>query len=56
MTPKKFKTNRQKLNLSQKQLAEALGVNQSTISRAESGELSRKLQRAFELLILTKKK
>jgi len=56
MTPKQFKTNRQKLGLNQNQLACELGVNQSTISRAEKGEISSKLRRAFELLTLTKGK
>ena len=56
MTPQQFKQNREALNLTQQQLADKLGYNQASISRAENGTKNIKLIKAFELLILSRKK
>ena len=56
MNSKQFKQHRLDLNLTQQQLAEKLGYNQATISRAEKGVASKKLIKAFILLIQSKRK
>ena len=56
MDKKQFKQYRLDLDLTQPQLADLLGYNQSSISRAESSKASPKLIKAFELLILSRKK
>ena len=56
MNKEQFKQYRKALNLTQTELAKKLGYQQGTISKAESGIISEKLAKAFELLILSRKK
>lgn len=56
MNSKEFKQYRLDLSLTQQQLADKLGYDQASISRAENGSLSNKLIKAFNLLILSRKK
>lgn len=59
MNPKQFKQHRLDLGLTQQHLADKLGYNQASISRAENGEFNKnnkKLIKAFNLLILSRKK
>jgi len=53
MTPSQLLTIRKKLDLTQTQLAKALGVTRSTVARWESGELAieRRTQLAVEHLL-----
>ena len=56
MDTKQFKRNREALDLTQQELADELEYNQSSISRAEKVKGSRKLIKAFILLIENRKR
>ena len=55
MDSKQFKQHRLDLKLTQQQLADKLGYNQASISRAEKVRGSLKLTKAFILLIESSK-